>query len=611
MRRPIGTLALAAALSLAALPTTAIAAELAGWHIVRKGESLIRITVDYLGSSERWRENWRLNPEIDNPDLLLPGQRIRVLLSPPDSIPTARLATPSGQVDERPLPLGWDTARRDDLLVERDGLRTRENSSVEMTFTDGTSLVVSEDSLIFLRLPGSRKRTVGPGQVEILEGQADLEASPVSSAAVDVEILVAGARATPDRGDSGRSQTRARKSGGGGAEIMVYEGNTRVEAAGASVAVPRGMGTAVPKDAPPSPPEPLLPAPSTVAPAAGSSWAFPDPEFRWQPVAGAASYTVEVCRDRACSGLVERATGLAASVWRPAGLPVDAFFWRVTAVSASGLDGYPSPPVAFAVLNDRPDAEPPHGTLTVSGRHLEVAGRPLYRGDASVVVEVTDDGAGVAGWEAVVDGAVAGRERLAGPWKSGTHTVSVRARDRFGHEAEIGPLSFRVDADAPALEWGAYHVKPLLAKVRRGMAGPAWRRAKHDWARWALAEFRGDPEGPAWLVLAWGDAEHEVADSWVEDAFAQDRGRAVRRFDVPGNRPEVMVMAPGLRPEGEPAPLVDGRFVWIYASDAGSGEVRGLHLRTEPAPAGGAGFQLVVETEDALGNAARLAWPFE
>jgi len=364
-----------AALSLALPAAPARGAELAGWHIVREGESLIRITRDYLGSAERWRENWRLNPEIDDPDLLLPGQRIRVLLSPPDAIPNARLATPSGRVEERPLPLGWDVARRDDLLVERDGLRTHDDSSVEMTFTDGTSLVLSEDSLVFLRLPQSRARMGAPGQVEIVEGQAELEASGASREPVDIEIMVAGARTTPDRDEGGRAQTRARKSVAGGAEIMVYEGNARVEAAGAAVAVPRGMGTAVPRDAPPSPPEPLLPAPSTLAPAAGSSWRFPDPEFRWQSVAGAASYTVEVCRDRGCAALVERAPGVTTGGWRPAGLPVDAFFWRVTAVSASGLDGYPSPPVAFAVLKDQPDREPPHGTLTVSGLlfHLRTA----------------------------------------------------------------------------------------------------------------------------------------------------------------------------------------------------------------------------------------------
>ena len=35
-------------------------------HIVVSGETLSQITESYLGTSHLWRENWRLNPEIED-----------------------------------------------------------------------------------------------------------------------------------------------------------------------------------------------------------------------------------------------------------------------------------------------------------------------------------------------------------------------------------------------------------------------------------------------------------------------------------------------------------------------------------------------------------------
>ena len=47
---------------------------------------------------------------------------------------------------------------------------------------------------------------------------------------------------------------------------MAYGGESEVEAGGAKVQVQRGMGTSVATQGPPSPPEPLLPAPVLAGP---------------------------------------------------------------------------------------------------------------------------------------------------------------------------------------------------------------------------------------------------------------------------------------------------------------------------------------------------------
>jgi hypothetical protein len=67
-----------------------------------------------------------------------------------------------------------------------------------------------------------------------------------------------------------------------------------------------------------------------------------NPELRWKSVAGAASYLVELCRDRACDELLERKNVGDAAAYRVKLAPRSSAFWRVTAIAASGLDGFPS-----------------------------------------------------------------------------------------------------------------------------------------------------------------------------------------------------------------------------------------------------------------------------
>jgi len=115
------------------------------------------------------------------------------------------------------------------------------------------------------------------------------------------------------------------------------------------VDVATGMGTSIERGGAPAPPEKLLPAVEVVAPIAEYSYDHANPRLSWKPVPGAASYTAEVCRDAACAALVDRATRLSVTRWMPDGLPLGKLFFRVSAVSASGLDGFPSQSVPFGV----------------------------------------------------------------------------------------------------------------------------------------------------------------------------------------------------------------------------------------------------------------------
>lgn len=320
-----------------------------GIHEVKPGETLMSITASYLGSPNAWKENWRLNPDLADPHALTPGQKIRVITRM--KARTAEVAAVARRVEEKPHPDPWRVAKVGSKLKEHDGLRTYEKSSSELRFDDGTRLIVGEQSMVFLRESGvATTRTVARRALEIVDGQADLEGPPPSAGArAQIEIRVADAEARPRAEADEAPRARARRSRDGSAQVMVFGGAADVEAEGGRVEVAKGMGTSVPKGGRPLPPEALLPAPRPKVLSNEKIYDHANPTFRWAAVEGAAAYVVEVCRDLACAELLDRGAGLKATQWTAEGLPLGAYHWRVSAVSPSGLDGFPSTPVEFTI----------------------------------------------------------------------------------------------------------------------------------------------------------------------------------------------------------------------------------------------------------------------
>lgn len=349
-----------------ALPAQRIAIEQPqlreGWHTVRPGETLESITAHYLGSSERWRKNWELNSDdVADPDLIYPGQRLRILLEaelPADGALISKLAR---TVEDQLAPFDWSAAEKNDLLRPNDQVRTMEDASAELLFFDNTHLILTEKSLMIVGESERVTPEIERAQIEIVLGQADLAGKSTAAVSQEIEIVLDDAVAKPQANPEGVVETRARRPREDGAQVMVYSGESEVAAAGAQITGPQGMGSAVPEGEPPSTPEKLLDAPADLEPAAGSRWSTPKPVFRWSAIDGAGSYTVEVCRDESCGEVVERVLGLSEPTRQAAGagLPVADYFWRVTAVSASGLDGYPSNPVPFVISSTVEDRELP------------------------------------------------------------------------------------------------------------------------------------------------------------------------------------------------------------------------------------------------------------
>lgn len=583
-----------------------------GWHTVRPGENLIRITSKYLGSTARWRDNWKLNPDVSNPHVIQPGTRIRVILRFETAPPVARLKTLSGRVQSRPAPIPWNDARVQDLLVEKDGLRTYRNSSTEIEFQDGTGLFLTEESLVFVR-PSSRSVS-GPTKrsVEIVEGQAELQSVSRTGRRTDIEIVVGSATATARQTEDGRAQTRARKSEDGSAKVMVYAGSSEVEAAGQSVEVPEGMGTAVPEDAPPAPPEELLPAPEPSSPASGTELRFGNPWFTWQPVATASSHTLELCRDTKCGELLRRELDLGGGRWQPERLPEGTIYWRVTAVSESGLDGYPSEPQRLEVLAGDPDGIPPTGTARVSGESITAGDVEYFAPSARVEVSMEDAESGLESWKATVNGREVDTDELGGPWSHGEHEVRAFGVDYSGNRGETPTLRFKVDAEGPEIEIKTGDADLLSAKLGQSAVPEWWECRKRRWAR--RHAVKQDARA-AWTVLASGSDTTPLTETLPTDDRLTRKDRPVSSHGVTGANPGVLLFLAGRLggdqvatedhydiPVSPACSMEQGAVVWIEASDAATDSVTRLDLES---PADGTSLRL--ESEDALGNVTTIS----
>ncbi|MEM6574741.1 MAG: LysM peptidoglycan-binding domain-containing protein [Pseudomonadota bacterium] len=419
-----------------------------GIHIVKPGETLWDITRYYLGEDFLWKENWRLNPEIQDPNRLRIGQQLTVIKERRITAEKALVRTVANQVDKNLQRTAWESAQPGDQLAERDGVRTRQSSSAELQFTDDSLLRVGEFSQIFLQQKTTTLRGVDRGRIEVRRGAAELEFAPMSRRRTEIELIAGSAVTRPKPGDDGRGKIAAgADEEDGSARVMVYEGSSLVEAAGSQVSLRKGTGSKVPANGPPSPPEQLLASPRKLEPADGTVWKVANMRVSWRAVPRADHYRVEICRDPACGSLVLRSGPVAETSWQPTLPEAGDHYWRVRGVSASGLEGYASQATLLTLETLRIDDRAPAVAAYPTGPHRWRDGQLLVAPDTELRLTAFDAGIGLdyleyrwgeGQWERVNEGT---RVRIAdgGP----APVLQLRAADLLG--ALSDPVTIRLD----------------------------------------------------------------------------------------------------------------------------------------------------------------------
>ncbi len=555
-----------------------------GWHVVRPGDTLEGLAHRFLGSEDHWRELARINPDVANPHFILPGQRVRIFLDRPTPQPSAQIVALSRRVEERPQPVPWRTAGEGDVLLERDSLRTYANSSAGLRFDDGAALTLNADSLVFIRRQAP-PTAAGQGrkEIEIELGQADVASAPAAPLGGEIEVVVGGARGS-GRAEPGKPlRTRARKTGDATAQFMVYEGTGTVSAAGSKVELAAGSGTTVPPQAAPGPAEPLLPAPTGLSPGPGQELEVDDPALSWNAVPGAAHYLVESCRDAACGAVLERQSGLTATSTRLASPDLGALYWRVTAVAASGLDGFPSPIQPLQAVAALP-LPPPVVRLAAPGSSSPSA-TSCFAAPPELAVTALDAKGNALRWTPLLDGRELAPEAWTAMWP-GEHEVSARAVDPRGRSVSSPPVAFAFDPSAPWLDLTAAGASPPEATEKKS-------RAK---AREAPV-----PACDSGLEV------RDPATGWIPVPCATNAVPVAARVAVTSEQPAVELRTTGRALELGGMRVSAGEALRLAAWDVGCGPAE-IALAISPSPYTAGAMQLGAEVADRAGNRRSLGW---
>ncbi len=129
-------------------------------YIVKKGDTLWDISARFLEDPWRWPDIWHVNPEIDNPHLIFPGDIIDLyyrngrpeLRVQRHSRPLQKLS-PSGRVS--PLPMAITTLPADTIrqFLKRPRILSREelDSAAYIVANDGGHLISATDHKVYVR----------------------------------------------------------------------------------------------------------------------------------------------------------------------------------------------------------------------------------------------------------------------------------------------------------------------------------------------------------------------------------------------------------------------------------------------------------------------------
>ncbi len=339
-------------------------------HSVQQGDTLSSLTEQFLGDSNLWSLNAEINPQLSNFNYLKPGSMIRLItgyeiIEPEVEAAQAKIEIIANEVGKSLQRSDWLDAKTGDELQPNDGVRTQAASSAVLIFVEDTGsesrIQISENSRLFI---SNEKQESGitRNEIEIEKGEAELKID--SSAAADpatlneFEIIIGEVSTKPSFDASGQLSTKARLAEGDSSQIMVYSGNSAVESGGVSVDVEKGMGTIAKSGEAPSPPEKLLEATELSTDNPQTAILGESLIVQWGILEGAATYKLELCKDSSCSQVFRSENVSVEAKKTLSDLPLGISHWRVSGVSASGLDGFVSKTQSISVTEPLPEPEP-------------------------------------------------------------------------------------------------------------------------------------------------------------------------------------------------------------------------------------------------------------
>ncbi len=404
-------------------------------HIVQPGENLHAITRSYIGTDILWQDNWKLNPQIDNPNNLKIGQELTIIKERIIPAEKAVVFNVVNRVEKKPADSDWLSAQEGDELVQKEGVRTYAKSSTLLEFNDESQLKVLEYSQIFLQSRATDLSGTDSATIEIIKGDAELNWEPIEADQTEITIVTGEMVSKPEAFAGKVAELRTGISKAGKSLISVYQGNSEVANGGAEIEVEQGMGVAVkPGEIPVA--KPLLAAP-LVKKQGEAVFNFSNPWLNWSAVKDAKEYLVEICADKACNVILKQAT-VDNNQWQiEAFNQLGTFYYRIGAKSEDELVGYRSEAQKFEITTAIEDLNGPVIAIDLSG-HKKAEGDQLIVGpETQIKIFAYDDLSGLKridySWEGQGWVTYSG-ENIDLPL--GDSELTVRATDKLGLVAE-------------------------------------------------------------------------------------------------------------------------------------------------------------------------------
>lgn len=285
----------------------------------------------------------------------------------------AWLAAKSGTVQNRASDAsGWQDTKLEQKLQERERVRTLARSRCTIRFSDQSQLTLDEHALVVI---GSMKknvlRTSYSNSVSMIKGDILVHLAALNQ---QKQFKVNLPDITADVRSRSFLASRDKKNV---TRIANYDGEIDIRAAGAQVTVRKNQATKVKPGQQPDMPHLLLPPPKIISPQPEQKLHKALLLFKWEPVAHASQYHLEISRSPNFLQLLssDKVNGWSWQWQLPASGP---YFFRIKTIDQDGCPGPFSEAVNFFVdLDSRPPflvLHQPEKDILTADKAIEVRG---------------------------------------------------------------------------------------------------------------------------------------------------------------------------------------------------------------------------------------------
>lgn len=347
----------------------------------------------------------------------------------------AELSNKKGDVEKRRGILGsWLEALIGDLFKQADGLKTHEESYANLSFTDGSEIVVEPNTVAVIRKSRIDRLDQSSDTEITLENGGLLAKLSAASKNKSTYILNAGASTSRLRTQNFYAEADSDEN----VKLTNYDGEAVVNASDVTISLNKDEGTIIEKGKAPLPPIQLLPAPLPVYNTSDTLIFDSEILFSFNPVEKAMYYHLQYSNTDAFNDQVNALDTEQNSVLI-ADLPVGSTYIRVQAVDSLGLKGPYSE--ALHVKRNTDNKPPP---IFVDGAY----GNIIFTTDGQAeITGITEAGAGL-----FIDGAkyplnAAGRFRTTVAGVTNEKVLRIRVLDETGNHNEVPLLIVQLNPE--------------------------------------------------------------------------------------------------------------------------------------------------------------------